>query len=133
MALPDRQREVQGALDVQSLEPNALPREDIPTLQILADQLAVAVQNARMLRDTQEALFAARKATGEISQKGWQAMIKNFGASGYIGLAHGEVVRTTERLMITPSKRFTETIYSAITTSPFNIPCYRTIVNNRHS
>ena len=87
--------EVQGVLDVQSLEANAFTADDIPTLQILADQLATAVQNARMLRDTQEALFAARKATGEISQEGWQAMLKNVGATGYIGLTHGEVVRAS--------------------------------------
>ena len=99
MALPlIASGEVQGILDVQSLESNAFTADDIPTLQILADQLAIAVQNARMLRDTQEALFAARKATGEISQLGWQAMVKNFGATGYIGLAHGEVVRATGKI-----------------------------------
>lgn len=87
--------EVQGVLDIQSLEANAFSGDDIPTLQILADQLAIAMQNARMLRDTQEALFTARKATGEISQQGWQAMLKNVGATGYIGLSHGDVVRTT--------------------------------------
>jgi GAF domain-containing protein/HAMP domain-containing protein len=90
--------EVQGVLDVQSLEANAFSAEDIPALQILADQLAIAVQNARMLRDTQEALFAARKATGEVSQKGWQATLKNTGAIGYIGLTHGEVVQATKEI-----------------------------------
>jgi GAF domain-containing protein/HAMP domain-containing protein len=90
--------EVQGILDVQSLEANAFSAEDIPTLQILADQLAIAMQNARMLRDTQEALFTARKTTGEISQQGWQAMLEDVGATGYIGLAHGEVVHATENI-----------------------------------
>lgn len=87
--------EVLGVLDLQSLEANAFTAEDIPTLQILADQLAIAVQNARMLRDTQEALFAARKATGEISQKGWQAVLKNTGPTGYISFTDGEVVRAS--------------------------------------
>jgi GAF domain-containing protein/HAMP domain-containing protein len=90
--------EVQGILDVQSLEANAFSADDIPTLQILADQLAIAMQNARMLRDTQEALFIARRATGEISQQGWQAMLKNVGSTGYIGLAHGEIVQVTGNL-----------------------------------
>jgi len=90
--------EVQGVLDVQSLEANAFSADDIPTLQILADQLAIAVQNARMLRDTQEALFAARKATGEISQRGWQELLKNYGETGYISLTHGEVVRATDKI-----------------------------------
>jgi GAF domain-containing protein/HAMP domain-containing protein len=87
--------EVQGVLDVQSLEANAFSADDIPTLQILADQLAIAVQNARMLRDTQEALFIARKATAEISQRGWKMMLKQIGETGYISLAHGEVVSSS--------------------------------------
>jgi putative methionine-R-sulfoxide reductase with GAF domain len=99
--------EVQGILDIQSLEANAFSADDIPTLQILADQLAIAMQNARMLRDTQEALFAARKATGEISQQGWQAMLKNIGATGYIGLSHGDVVRTTGNIDESTSQALT--------------------------
>jgi GAF domain-containing protein/HAMP domain-containing protein len=84
--------EVLGVLDIQSVEVNAFSEDDIPTLQILADQLATAVQNARLLRDTQEALFAARKATSEISQQGWQSLLENTGTTGYVGLTHGEVI-----------------------------------------
>jgi len=90
--------EILGVLDVQSIEANAFSEDDIPTLQILADQLATAIQNARMLRDTQEALFAARKTTSEISQHGWQALLQNIGTTGYVGLVHGEVIPATEKL-----------------------------------
>jgi GAF domain-containing protein len=90
--------EVLGVLDIQSVEANAFNEDDIPTLQILADQLATAVQNARMLRDTQEALFAARKATGEISQQGWQSLLENIDTTGYIGLTQGEIVPTTDEM-----------------------------------
>lgn len=96
--------EVQGVLDIQSLEANAFSADDIPTLQIMADQLAIAMQNARMLRDTQEALYAARKATDDISQHGWQALFENVGATGYIGLAQGEILHTTENLDDTTSQ-----------------------------
>jgi len=92
--------EVLGVLDVQSVEANAFTEDDIPTLQILADQLATAVQNARLLRDTQEALFTARKATGEISQKGWQSLLENINTTGYIGLTHGEVISSSEEMDI---------------------------------
>lgn len=48
MALPlivgDR---VLGALDVQSTQPNAFSEEDVAALQLVADQVAVAVDNAR--------------------------------------------------------------------------------------
>ncbi len=49
MALPliagDR---VLGALDVQSTEPAAFSQEDIAVLQLVADQVAVAIANARL-------------------------------------------------------------------------------------
>ena len=90
--------EVLGVLDMQSTEPNAFTEDDIPTLQILADQLATAVQNARMLQDTQEALFVARKATGEISQQGWQTLLEDIDITGYVGLTHGEVIPAIEKM-----------------------------------
>ncbi len=38
-----------GALDVQSVEPNAFEEADIVVLQTMADQLAIAIENARLL------------------------------------------------------------------------------------
>ena len=90
--------EVLGVLDVQSVEVNAFSEDDVPTLHILADQLATAVQNARMLRDTQEALFAAQKATGEVSQRGWQTLLQDINTAGYISLTHGEIIPANENL-----------------------------------
>jgi GAF domain-containing protein/HAMP domain-containing protein len=99
MALPlIASGEVLGILDVQSIEANAYSDEDIPALQILADQLATAVQNARLLRETQDALFSARKATREVSQQGWQALLKNSGSVGYVGLTHGEIIPAADNL-----------------------------------
>ena len=92
--------EVLGVLDVQSIEANAFTDDDVPTLQILADQLATAVQNARMLRETQEALFIARKATGEISHHSWQSLLKNIDTTGYISLAQGEIISASKELKI---------------------------------
>ncbi len=99
MALPlIAGEEVLGVLDVQSTDANAFSEDDVPTLHILADQLATAVQNARMLRDTQEALFAARKATGEASQQGWQTLLQDINTTGYIGLTHGEIIPAAKKL-----------------------------------
>jgi PAS domain S-box-containing protein len=51
LALPLIARgEVIGALDVQSTEVNAFSDEDIDTLQIMADQLANAIENARLFQ-----------------------------------------------------------------------------------
>ncbi len=59
MALPllvgDR---VLGALDVQSTEPAAFSEEDVAVLQLVADQVAVAVDNARRFSEEGELLEA---------------------------------------------------------------------------
>lgn len=49
-----------GALDVQSRRVNAFSEEDISTLQILADQVAVAVTNANLFTRTQEQISKHR-------------------------------------------------------------------------
>jgi GAF domain-containing protein len=50
LALPLRVGErVIGALDVQSTEPNAFDENDVVVLQTMADQLATALENARLL------------------------------------------------------------------------------------
>lgn len=57
MAVPLSVRgQVIGALDAQSLEINAFSDEDVAILQTLADQLAVAIDNARLFETTQHNL-----------------------------------------------------------------------------
>jgi PAS domain S-box-containing protein len=57
MALPLISRGVViGALDVQSGEPNAFTDEDIETLQIMADQLTTAIENARLFEQIERRL-----------------------------------------------------------------------------
>ena len=51
-----------GALDVQSRQVNAFTPNDISVLQILADQIAVAVENARSYQISLEAMEEMRKA-----------------------------------------------------------------------
>ncbi len=57
MALPMILRgKIIGALDVQSVEVNAFEAEEIETLQIMADQLSAAIENARLFEQTQRTL-----------------------------------------------------------------------------
>ena len=51
-----------GALDVQSTEVNAFRPDDVTTLQILADQIAVAIDNATAYELSQKAVEEMRKA-----------------------------------------------------------------------
>lgn len=52
--------QVLGALDVQSREPNAFKEEDIETLQGMANQVAIALENARLFQETRENLEELR-------------------------------------------------------------------------
>jgi GAF domain-containing protein len=62
---------VLGALDVQSTMPAAFTEEDVAVLQVLANQVAIAIENVRLLRETQAALELSRRAYGELSREAW--------------------------------------------------------------
>lgn len=100
--------ETLGVLDIQSVEANAFSEEDIPTLQVLADQLAIAVQNARLLLSSQEALMLARKTTGDISHSGWQSLLQDIDGLGYISLINGEVTQVSDDLDTTTQRALLE-------------------------
>ncbi len=69
MALPLISRgQTIGALTVQSVEPQAFTEEDITVLQTMADQVANAVQNARLFQET-ERLARRNQLISEISGK----------------------------------------------------------------
>lgn len=76
--------QVLGALDVQSTEAQAFSEDDIKTLQILADQLAVAIQNARLFQQSEFALESARRAYAESSRTAWQKRLRSEEEIGYI-------------------------------------------------
>ena len=61
-----------GALDLQSTQPNAFGNEDIQTLSILADQVAIAIQNARSFERSREAVQAAEAAHRQMTGQAWQ-------------------------------------------------------------
>ncbi|MFM8322023.1 MAG: GAF domain-containing protein [Chloroflexota bacterium] len=61
-----------GVLDVQSTAPNAFDEESLEVLQILADQLATAIQNARLLQEVQQNLYELQTAYGQIDRQAWQ-------------------------------------------------------------
>jgi GAF domain-containing protein/HAMP domain-containing protein len=90
MALPLRARgEIIGALDVQSREPGAFSQEDVAVLQTLADQVAVAISNARLFQQVQESLEAERRAYGELSREAWQGLLRSQPDLGYMRDMHG--------------------------------------------
>jgi GAF domain-containing protein len=76
-ALPLRARgEIIGALDVQSTEPGAFSDEDVAVLQTLADQIAMAISNARLFQQTQDSLEVERQVYGELSREAWNKLLR---------------------------------------------------------
>jgi GAF domain-containing protein/HAMP domain-containing protein len=68
--------EVIGALDVQSTEANAFGEQDVHTLSILADQVSIAIQNARQYEETQRALAESELLSRQLVRTGWQGFAK---------------------------------------------------------
>ncbi|GAB4475894.1 MAG: hypothetical protein Kow00124_17470 [Anaerolineae bacterium] len=60
-----------GALDLQSTEPDAFSEEVMPTLQALADQIAMAIENARLFEQTQDSLRELSELNREAAQRSW--------------------------------------------------------------
>lgn len=73
IALPLRvSSNVIGALDVQSREVNAFQPEDVRILQIMADQLAVAISKASLLQELQNNVVELQAATRQFTRQGWE-------------------------------------------------------------
>ncbi len=92
LALPLMMRgDVIGVLDVQSVEPEAFSEDDMRILRTMADQLAVAIDNARLFAETQQALDAERRAYGELEREAWRQLFRTRPHWGYVSDAHGVV------------------------------------------
>jgi GAF domain-containing protein len=84
MALPLRLgSEYIGALDIQSTKENAFSNEDIAVFTTLADQIAIAIQNANLLKQAQSALREVEEAYAEQTGRTWREFTKNQPVLGY--------------------------------------------------
>jgi GAF domain-containing protein len=89
-----------GVLDVQSKEVNAFQSEDTETLYILADQVAIAIQNARAHESTQRLLDEAQKASAAYLKETWRLLQSQEKKVGY--LVSDNLVKPLERFVSTP-------------------------------
>lgn len=62
---------VLGVLDIQSDKPQAFTLEDIDVLEIMADQVAIAIENARLLDDSQATLLQLEAVTAIRTREAW--------------------------------------------------------------
>jgi len=77
MALPLRVGgKVIGALDVQSVEPNAFKESDVQIFQVLADQLAVAIDNTRLLQLSDAQLQQVANLNRQLTSSAWNQFLE---------------------------------------------------------
>jgi GAF domain-containing protein len=65
-----------GILDIQSDQPEAFSVDDIETLQTLADQIAVSIENMQLLEDAQTALMQVETLTAIRTRDLWSQKVQ---------------------------------------------------------
>jgi GAF domain-containing protein/HAMP domain-containing protein len=84
MALPLKVRDqIVGVLDVQSEKPGVFNENNANTLGILADQIAIAIENARLFTQTQQALLEAQALYRQNIQEKWLSFSHDEASIGY--------------------------------------------------
>lgn len=86
VALPLRaENNVIGVLDIQSDTPNAFAENDVAIMQILADQLAAAIERTRLLQEVERSLRELEAAYGQYTRDNWKHVAEDMlkGKIGY--------------------------------------------------
>ncbi len=91
---------VLGVLDIQSDQPQAFRNEDLDVLQTLADQVAIAIENARLLGESQAALMQLEAVSTVRMHEAWTKKLqeqKHIFTYTPLGVrAEGSLSETTE-------------------------------------
>ena len=89
-----------GVLDVQSKELNAFQPEDTEILYTMADQVAIAIQNARSHEATHKLLDEAQKASASYLKETWRLLQSQEKKVGF--LVSENTVRPLEKFVSNP-------------------------------
>ena len=84
MALPLKNGgRIIGALDVQSMETAAFTEDDIQMLNLLASQVSLAIENARLFDETRSALAKAEAVSRQFTREAWGRLHTEQNLLGY--------------------------------------------------
>lgn len=86
MALPLKvENNVIGVLDVQSDQPHAFNEDDVAIMQVMADQLATAIERTRLLQEVERNLQELESAYGLFTRDNWKKLTEGTatGSMGY--------------------------------------------------
>jgi GAF domain-containing protein len=84
VALPLKSRgETVGVLDVQSTQAGAFSNEDLQVLTALANQVTIALENARLLTETRAALIQVQEVYNEFTRAEWSRIASQAQQRGF--------------------------------------------------
>lgn len=84
MALPlNVHGETIGVLDIQSKKPGAFSENDTKTLSILADQIAIAIDNARLFEKNKQSLDELQSLYNQYLRQEWKTFVQTRPTVGY--------------------------------------------------
>ncbi|HOU12595.1 MAG TPA: GAF domain-containing protein [Anaerolineae bacterium] len=88
LVLPLQTRnQIIGVLDIQSAAVRAFAAQDVQTLQALADQVAMAISNARLVEQARQAAEVERRAYGVLTAEAWQDLLRTSETLGFSSTA----------------------------------------------
>lgn len=94
-----------GVLDIQSDQPTAFSTNEIDVLQTLADQIAVAIENTRLLEESQTALMQIETLTAVRTREAWNQKISE-GNFSYtytpLGIRAGKIPKESDQTLKIP-------------------------------
>jgi len=105
-----------GVLDVHSKQARAFDQTDAEVLITLADQITIAIQNARLFSETQTALAESQLLYGTVVKQAWKI---NTQSSRQIGYRYAGVKSVPlDKLLVTPEVRLALESGDVATTHP---------------
>ncbi len=77
------QNQLIGVLDIQSTGINAFSAEDVFTLQTMTDQIALAIENNRLIEKSRIAILNLEAANAWNTKNNWENLLSSNGMKGY--------------------------------------------------
>jgi GAF domain-containing protein/HAMP domain-containing protein len=99
LAVPLRKGKIiLGVLDIQSEELGDFSEQELTLMQSIADQIAVALDNARLFQNLQAAATEAEELTRRITRETWQEIGSKAETTGYTFTKQGLIPATNDWL-----------------------------------
>ncbi len=79
-----------GVLDMQSERPDTFRESNLPAFQVLAGQLAIAIQNAKLFQQAEEAHLEVEAQANRLTTAGWQEFLNAVDRNESIGFIYSQ-------------------------------------------